>query len=55
MLYRGYKGKSLLFSQAETNRESVLKRDILPALTDDKSDEAPQVDEELPKVEQPQQ
>lgn len=54
MLYRGYKGKSLLFSQAETNRESVLKRDILPALTDDKSNEAPQGGEELPKVE-PQQ
>lgn len=49
MLYRGYKGKSLLFSQAETNRETQLKQEILPDLVSDK--DVPQSNEESHKVE----
>ncbi|WP_019217062.1 hypothetical protein [Legionella tunisiensis] len=51
MPYRAYKGKSLLFSQAETNRESLLKQDVLPALVADKDKDVPENKNDEPKVE----
>lgn len=41
------------FSMAETNRESLVKREILPELASDNNKDAPENDQGLPQVEPP--